>query len=198
MPQPTETSASDDIELEDGDDEMRLYECCVLYGYPLNQKEEADLQKEIEKAFAEAEASLVAKDIWGRRGIAYPIGGYREGTYVVYHYNLAPSRLRELDRNLRIMKGVLRHIFVKPPKNYEIKKYSELFVAWQEQSKVEAEQREREREEKLRKTVVEKVQRSAKRPAKKREEEEVVTKPVSAQALTQELDKIIADDSLGL
>jgi small subunit ribosomal protein S6 len=193
------TSAADEeFFLEEGVDEPRMYECCVLYGFPLNQKEEADLQKDIEKIFGEAEATLVAKDVWGRRGLAYPIGGYREGTYVIYHYTLLPSRLRELDRSLRILKGVLRHMFVKPPKNYEIKKYSELFVAWQERSKIEAEQREREREEKLRKTVVEKVQRSAKRVPKKRTEEEVVQKPVSTQALEQELEKIVSDDAIDL
>src|SRR5438874_124716 len=108
---PTLTPSSEDV---------RIYECCILYPYPLGQKEEAELLKEIEGLFADAGGKLVMKDAWGRRGLAYPIGGAVEGNYIVYYYELDPLKVKEIDGALRIMKNVDRHLLVKPPKNYQI------------------------------------------------------------------------------
>ena len=105
-------------------EDTRVYELCILYGYPTPQKEEAELLKQVEALFDEAGAKIIEKDSWGKRGLAYTIGGFDQGVYVVYYLDMDPSKLKEMDSAIRIVPGLLRHIIVKPPKDYELLKFS--------------------------------------------------------------------------
>ncbi len=178
------------------DEDARLYEICILYPFPMTQKEESALLKEIDGIFAEANAIPVSKDPWGRRGLAYPIGGYTEGTYVVYYFEMDPSKLAEVDQALKITKGLLRHMIVKPPKNYEIVSYAKRYEEWLEHRHVEEQERENEKAKKLEERVVEKAKRDAKRTevrAKKPAEKKAPTGNVDT-----ELDKILSTDNLDI
>lgn len=184
-------------------EDTRIYECCVLYPFPLGQKEEADLLKEIEGYFAEAGAKQVAKDKWGRRGLAYSIGGFNEGNFIVYYYEMAPSKLREIDTQLRITKNVLRHLCVKPPKNYVVLKYSEVYEQWLKERENVEERRSREKEEKLKDQVARKAKRAAQRTAEinkqeRKKETGPAAGPMTEEALSEKLDKLIADDQMDL
>ncbi|MBE3577841.1 MAG: 30S ribosomal protein S6 [Limnochordales bacterium] len=53
-------------------------------------------------------------DRWGRRRLAYEIGGSTEGYYVVIQFEAEPKTAAELGRILRITDGVLRHMIVRP------------------------------------------------------------------------------------
>ncbi len=180
---------------EDG----RIYEWCVLYPYPMQQKEEQTLLKEIDEIFAEAGAREVARDKWGRRGLAYPIGGLKEGTFVIYYFEMDPAKVKEVDNVLRITKGVLRHLVVKPPKRYQIVKYSETYEQWLKDRETVEQQREREREQK----VQEQVARKAKMRAKATTERKKVKPAAEASSmggenLTEQIDKLISDDTLDI
>lgn len=176
-------------------DEVRLYEVAVLYPYPVNQKEESDLLKNIESLFEEAGAKQIFKDTWGRRGLAYKIGGYTEGNFVIFYYEMDPSKLLEVDEQLRILKGMLRHMIVKPPKHYEIKSYADAEKQWKERSRLEGERKKQEKEEKKLKQVVDKAKRSQARD-KKKEEKPEDAKPVSGETINKELEKLISDSDL--
>ena len=134
-------------ELTPTSEDTRIYEWCILYPYPMNQKEEAQLLKEIDELFSEAGAKLVAKDAWGRRGLAYSIKGSTEGTFVVYYFEMDPAKVKEVDSQLRIMRGVLRHLFVKPPKHYQIVQYAAKYEQWLKERETVEEVKTREREE---------------------------------------------------
>ena len=182
-------------------EDTRVYECCVLYPYPLGQKEENEVLKEVEGYFAEAGAKLVAKDKWGRRGLAYPIEGATEGSYIIYYFEMEPGKLKEVDTQLRISKNVLRHMFVKPPKNYQIVQFSDKYEQWLKERSTVEEKRAKEREVKVQEQVAKKAQREAKRTQEKKKEDKQATaaaKPMSGEALTEKLDKLISDDSVDL
>lgn len=171
--------------------EMHLYECAVLYALHLSQTEEQDLKNNIETLFTEMGGEVVAFDVWGRRGLAYPIGGMREGNFVVYHYNLKPAHVREVDRQIRILPGVLRHLLIKLPEGHTVIRYSQLFETWQEDRKNRDAQEFIKKEEKLKKRVIE---RASKRT--------VSEKPVRAKgaltekAFTEGIEKIISDEDI--
>ena len=187
---PTLTPSSEDV---------RVYEVTVLYPYPLNQKEENDLLKEVDQAFAEVGATLIESDKWGRRGLAYNIKGYDEGNFIVYYYEMDPTKLQELDEALHIMSGVLRHMIVKPPKGYQVVKFSESYNTWLKERETESDKKEREKEEKIKKQVAERAKRQVKRAGEKKMEakkEEVA--PVEEGQISEQLDKIISDDELSL
>jgi small subunit ribosomal protein S6 len=180
-------------------EETRIYELCLLYRYPIGQKEEHELLKEVEGLFAEAGAKMVSKDAWGRRGLAYAIEGSAEGNYVVYYFEMEPGKLQEIDTQLRINKSVLRHMFVIPPKKYQVVQYSDAYTQWLKERENVDEKRAREKEEKLKDVVARKAKRQAQRAEEKKKEEKKPAGPaLSGEALTEKLDKLISDDKIDL
>ncbi|MAE68521.1 30S ribosomal protein S6 [bacterium] len=181
------------------EEDVRTYEFCVLYPSNLSQKEEGDLLKEIEKTIEEQGGKQVSKDAWGKRGLAYKIKGHEEGNFVVYYYELDPTKLQEIDTALRITPNLLRHIIVKPPKGYEITKYSESYETWLKEREGEGERKQKEKEERLAQKVAEKAKRQVKRAAAKKEEEEPAKKSeTDTKKISAELDKLISDDDLDI
>lgn len=186
---PTLTPSSEDV---------RIYEVAVLYPSSLNQKEEQQVLKEIEGLFAEAKARLIEKDLWGKRGLAYSIGGESEGNFVIYYFEMDPGKVKEIDESLRIVPRVLRHIIVKPPKEYQLIKFSAEYEQWLKTRETDAEKKRREKEETLQRKVAEKAKRQAKRATEKKKETEVETSPIQEDKLTEELEKLISDDGIQL
>lgn len=187
MPELTETS-----------EDVRVYEFCVLYPANLSQKEESALQKDIENTIEEQGGKQVAKDVWGKRGLAYRIKGHDEGIYIVYHYELEPSKILEIDESLRITPNLLRHIVVKPPKGYEIVKFSESYSTWLKERETEEERKKKEKEARLAKQVADKAKRQVKRAAKAVKEETAEKPETDKKKISEELDKLISDDDLDI
>lgn len=59
----------------------------------------------------------------GRRRLAYPINKHRDGYYALYHFNLEPAGVADLERELHLNNQVLRHLVtsyalpkIRPPK----------------------------------------------------------------------------------
>jgi len=187
-------------DLDDQETDVRLYECAILYPYPLSQKEEKEILDGVEDIFREAGAKEVAKDLWGRRGLAYPIKGHMEGSFAIYHLEIAPSRVKEINEALRIAHGVLRHILLKPPPGYQITKYSEGYEKWLKERETVEERREAEKGEELQRRVTEKAKRQAKRVEEEKKEKPPVKKItlIEEDKFTEELEKLISDDDLDL
>ncbi|OGJ59850.1 30S ribosomal protein S6 [Candidatus Peribacteria bacterium RIFCSPHIGHO2_01_FULL_55_13] len=186
-------AATDTPEVLDEAD-VRIYEVAVLLPYPMAQKEEHQTIKEIEAIFKEAGAREVSKDVWGQRGLAYEIKGSSEGNFIVYHQEMDPGKIREIDTALRIVPGVLRHIIVKPPKGYKITKYSETYKVWLKERESASEKSKREREEDIQKRIADKAKRQVKR--EKTAKAEAPVEAVDKEELGKKLDKLISDDSI--
>jgi small subunit ribosomal protein S6 len=50
---------------------------------------------------------------WGRRRLAYPIGRYRDGLYVLTRLRLPPTVAAEIERTLKLTESVVRHLLVR-------------------------------------------------------------------------------------
>ncbi|OGJ59244.1 30S ribosomal protein S6 [Candidatus Peribacteria bacterium RIFCSPHIGHO2_01_FULL_51_9] len=179
------------------DDSVRLYECIVLYPCGLPQKEEDDILSEVEQLFKEASGTRIAKDVWGRRGLAYSIRSHTEGNFVVYHYHVDPAKIEELNSSLRILRGILRHLIVKPPKGYKILPYAQRFTEWLKERETEEEQRVRSREETFKKKVAEKARKQV-RHDRDIEQARSPAPALEGEKLTEELKKILSDEDITL
>lgn len=182
---------------------LRVYELAILYSYPILPKEEATLFGELTKLFEEHGGKVLMEDRWGRRGLAYPVRGAKEGSFVIYYLELPPEKIKELDQSLRILKGVLRHLMVRPPKHYEVVKYSEKYLEWQKEREEKKELVAREAEEELQKRMVEKAKREVRRAERKIAEEAKVAEgtkeeKVTKEKLSEEIEKLISDEDLGI
>src|SRR3989338_785184 len=173
--------------------DARLYECIVLLAHP--NPEEQKLLKEIEGIFTEVNAKLVEKDLWSRRGLAYPIHGQTEGKYIVYYYEMEPLSLQTVDEALRIAKGVLRHMLFKPPIGYAIVNFEEKFQRWIKERETEEQVRARQHEQELTEKVLQRAKHQAKQAETRRRAPQG---EMEEKELEQQLEKIIADDDLHL
>src|SRR5262249_20346338 len=52
-------------------------------------------------------------DNWGRKRLAYPVGRYRYGVYVLPRMPLPPNAAVEIERALKLTETVTRHLLVR-------------------------------------------------------------------------------------
>jgi small subunit ribosomal protein S6 len=57
-----------------------------------------------------AGGTLTKVSPWGKRRLAYQIQHFREASYFLLHFDIAPSAIREIERGLLISEEILRHL----------------------------------------------------------------------------------------
>ena len=90
---------------------MRPYETLVVLRTDLGE-EAAKLLSRFETVIVSEGGSIDEKRDWGVRDLAYPISKQRQGHYHLLEYQAEPTTVKELERNLRIVEGVLRFVSV--------------------------------------------------------------------------------------
>jgi small subunit ribosomal protein S6 len=92
---------------------VRQYE--LVYIVPPETTEEAlaELHAQIVAVADRFGATFERTENWGRRKLAYEIGGHREGVYVLEVINGPGAMTAELDRRLRVFDVVIRHMVVR-------------------------------------------------------------------------------------
>ncbi len=177
--------------LNPSSEDVRVYEVAIMLQPDLDQKAESLLLADIDKHFEEAKAKLLFKDPWSKRGLAYKIGGYDEAKFVIFYQEMDPAVIRELDKQLRLTKGILRHMIIIPPAGYEAVSYEASYQDWLKNRESVADVKKRKKEEKLTQTVTAQAKRATKRMEAKPKEE---VKPLEMKKLDEQLEKLISDD----
>ena len=92
---------------------VRQYE--LIYITPPDTTDEAlaELQQQVQTVVDRFGATIAATENWGRRRLAYEIAGHREGTYVLHTIDGPAELVTELDRRLRVVDVVIRHMIVR-------------------------------------------------------------------------------------
>ena len=67
----------------------------------------------ISRFITEKEGVISDVERWGKRKLAYPIGHFMEGNYVLTHFKLKPALSKGLEANLQISEEVLRHLLIR-------------------------------------------------------------------------------------
>jgi small subunit ribosomal protein S6 len=95
----------------------RQYELVYIVKPDASDQEVTDLHTQIEQIVqrfhASTGATLDKTENWGRRKLAYEIGHHREGTYVVETISGGGDVMKEIDRRLRVIDLVIRHLIVR-------------------------------------------------------------------------------------
>ncbi len=73
----------------------------------------AAVATKIEQITAEAKGTVLKKDDWGKRRLAYLVQKHREGHYIFYHLSIPVEAIAEVQRNLRLMEKVIKFSIVK-------------------------------------------------------------------------------------
>jgi small subunit ribosomal protein S6 len=91
----------------------RQYELVYILPPDTTEQQVADLHGQIEAVVTRMQGSFEKTENWGRKRLAYEIGHNKEGVYVLEVINGAGELMKELDRRLKVMDQVLRHMIVR-------------------------------------------------------------------------------------
>src|SRR5688572_5908597 len=91
----------------------RQYELVYIVRPEAADQEVADLHTQIEQIVQRFNGTFDKTENWGRRKLAYEIGHHREGIYVVETISGSGELMKEIDRRLRVIDQVIRHLVVR-------------------------------------------------------------------------------------
>ena len=93
--------------------QTRDYELVYIISPESSEQEIADLHTQIEQIVQRFSGTIEKSENWGRRKLAYEIGHHREGTYVVETIRGTGELMKEIDRRLRVLDSIIRHLVVR-------------------------------------------------------------------------------------
>ena len=91
----------------------RGYELVYIVAPTATDEDVEALQTQVAELVKEFGGTVENTDVWGRRKLAYEIGHFREGIYVVQLLDGPGEMIGELGRRLRVRDQVLRHLIVR-------------------------------------------------------------------------------------
>ena len=92
---------------------VRQYELIYITAPEITDEALAELHTQVVTVVDRFGGTIEKTENWGRRKLAYEIGNQREGTYVLEVINGPGALTAELDRRLRVLDAVIRHMVVR-------------------------------------------------------------------------------------
>jgi len=99
------------VEVED--EQLRDYELVLIISPEVVEEEFDAAIDNVSQFITERAGTISDVERWGKRRLAYPIGHFVEGSYVVSRFRLKPALSKELEANLQISEEVLRHLLIR-------------------------------------------------------------------------------------
>ncbi len=93
--------------------EERYYEMVVVLKPFLPDTVRVQADEKIEKIIEDAGGKVKSKAIWGKRFLAYPIKGHKEGYYILYYFQLKSDKSKEVEKYLNRHPEILRFMIIK-------------------------------------------------------------------------------------
>ena len=91
----------------------RQYELVYILPADTTDQQVADLHEQVEGVVSRLNGHIEKTENWGRKRLAYEIAHQKEGVYVLEVINGGGELMKELDRRLRVMDQVIRHMIVR-------------------------------------------------------------------------------------
>ena len=93
--------------------QVRQYELVYIMSPDATEQEVTELHTQVESIITRYKGELQKTENWGRRKLAFRIGKHREGTYVLEVFTGTDELTKELDRRLKVLDSVIRHLIVR-------------------------------------------------------------------------------------
>ena len=88
------------------------YEMAVVLKPLLPDDVRKSMHKEFVDMISKNGGEVLDVDVWGKRYLAYKIGGHNEGYYIIYTFIADPSHIAEIRRQMELKQEVLRYMVV--------------------------------------------------------------------------------------
>ncbi len=91
----------------------RQYELVYILPPETTEQQATELHEQVESIVARLHGQIERTENWGRRKLAYEIGHYKEGVYVLEVINGTGELMKEIDRRLKVIDQIVRHMIVR-------------------------------------------------------------------------------------
>lgn len=91
----------------------RQYELVYIASPDATEEALAELHQQVATVVERFGGNIERTENWGRRRLAYEINRQREGVYVLEVLNGPGTMTTELDRRLRVLDAVMRHLVIR-------------------------------------------------------------------------------------
>ena len=92
---------------------LRDYEMVLIISPEASEEESETILSNVSKIIDRDGGGVSHVERWGKRKLAYPIGHFTEGSYVLTRFKLKPSLGTELEVKLQISEDVLRYLLIR-------------------------------------------------------------------------------------
>jgi small subunit ribosomal protein S6 len=96
---------------------MRVYEELFIVRPDAPDEDVDHLVEQLQTFLTGASATIDKVDKWGKRKLAYRIGKFREGAYILIQFSAKPETVKEIERRLRVNDLVIKFITVRIDEN---------------------------------------------------------------------------------
>jgi small subunit ribosomal protein S6 len=91
----------------------RQYELVYILPPDTTEQQATELHDQVASIVSRLNGEIEKTENWGRRKLAYEIGHFKEGVYVLEVINGDGELMKELDRRLKVTDQVVRHMIVR-------------------------------------------------------------------------------------
>jgi len=91
----------------------RQYELVYILPPDTTEQQSTELHEQVAAVVSRMNGQIEKTENWGRKRLAYEIGHHKEAVYVLEVINGAGELMKELDRRLKVMDQVIRHMIVR-------------------------------------------------------------------------------------
>jgi small subunit ribosomal protein S6 len=98
----------------------RTYELVYIVHPEATEEQVTGLHDQVAAIVGRFSGTIESTENWGRKRLAYEVGHQKEGIYVVELMRGPSEMIRELDRRLKVIDQVLRHLVVRVDEEMEI------------------------------------------------------------------------------
>jgi len=92
---------------------VRQYELVYILPPETTEQQATELHDQVASIVTRMNGQIEKSENWGRRRLAYEIGKFKDGVYVLDVINGDGELMKELDRRLKVIDQVVRHIIVR-------------------------------------------------------------------------------------
>lgn len=92
---------------------MRDYELMVVLDPNLDEAAIEAMSSRIQALVTQRGGTVDNVDTWGRKRLAYPVGHFRDGFYILHRVQLPPTAATEIEHALKLTESVIRHLLVR-------------------------------------------------------------------------------------
>jgi len=106
--------------LRDAPNTAREYETTYILRSTTANDGVAEVNGRVRGIIEQMGGKIMKVDNWGKRRLAYEVSKERKGIYLYWLYLATPGVVEEVERNLRMLDGVIRYLTVKVDQSIDV------------------------------------------------------------------------------